>query len=182
MGMDATAVFSHIPENRFDAYLNYFIPQAIAEKDGILRPAAVDWAVTEQNRLDGRLKATQTVGSSEEVKGRIAKLLGRSGAPAGIPQKENPMASRLLNNARYLQLAQKTGRVMGRKFLHDICEKVDDLGPEHWVVRDSLALIDKIRIRMRVSSVSGRIRSACAGHEVSNVTSEKLSGLEPLQP
>jgi hypothetical protein len=116
MGMDATAVFSHIPENRFDAYLNYFIPQAIAEKDGILRPAAVDWAVTEQNRLDGRLKATQTVGSSEEVKGRIAKLLGRSGAPAGIPQKENPMASRLLNNARYLQLAQKTGRVMGRKF------------------------------------------------------------------
>ncbi len=116
MGMDATAVFSHIPENRFDAYLNYFIPQAIAEHDKTTRPAAIDWAVSEQNRVDGRLKASQTVGSSEEVKGRIAKLLGRSGAPAGIPQKENPMASRLLNNARYLQLAQKTGRVMGRKF------------------------------------------------------------------
>jgi hypothetical protein len=116
MGMDATAVFSHIPENRFDAYLNYFIPQAIAEHDKTTRPAAIDWAVSEQNRVDGRLKASQTAGSSEEVKGRIAKLLGRSGAPAGIPQKENPMASRLLNNARYLQLAQKTGRVMGRKF------------------------------------------------------------------
>ena len=51
------------------------------------------------------------------------------------------------------------GGVMGRKFIHDICEKVDTLGPGHWVVRVSMALIDKIRIRMRVS----RHTHTCAG-------------------
>ena len=51
------------------------------------------------------------------------------------------------------------GGVMGRKFIHDICEKVDALGPGHWVVRVSMALIDKIRIRMRVS----RHTHTCAG-------------------
>jgi len=54
------------------------------------------------------------------------------------------------------------GGVMGRKFLHDICEKVDDLGPEHWVVRDSLALIDKIRIRMRVSRHTQTYAGQCS--------------------
>ena len=55
--------------------------------------------------------------------------------------------------------AAMVGGVMGRKFLHDMCEKVDDLGPGHWVVRGSMALIDKIRIRMRVS----RHTHTCAG-------------------
>ncbi len=50
------------------------------------------------------------------------------------------------------------GGVMGLTFLHDICKKVDDLGPGHWVVSSSLALIDK-------------------GHEVTNVTSKMLSSL-----
>ena len=47
------------------------------------------------------------------------------------------------------------GGVMGRKFIHDICEKVDDLGSGYLVVRVSMVLIDKIdriRIRMRVRS------------------------------
>jgi len=115
MGVGATAVFQHVPENRFDAYLNYLIPRSIAEKNGSDRPAAIAFALQDQALRDGQNQTRAPEVTGEDAKQKIARLLGKSGQ-ASITSKENPMASRLLNNPRYRQLAEKTGRFMGRNF------------------------------------------------------------------
>ena len=128
MGVDATAVFQHVPENRFDTYLNYLIPRGIAESEKIDRPAAIGWAVREQERVDGLSRRNEAPRvASEESRAKIAKLLGRSSGPASITSKENPMASRLMNNARYRQLAEKTGRFMGHNLRRNSVDD-DDFG------------------------------------------------------